>query len=171
MRDLLLVMPRIALAQIRTAKGDYGANLARLGGVFRQIAGFDQPIDLLITPETVTSGYFVEGAVRVYAESGLSALLAAFEIALALLFFAAAVVILSVAATMVWDLLFIYGVGAAPDSLANRSALFGRLVKLARIDQDQSRRSKWVAWWRLIGIAGIGVLFLGLGITRAFGLS
>jgi uncharacterized membrane protein len=35
--------------------------------------------------------YFVEGAVRVYAESGLSALLAAFEIALALLFFAAAV--------------------------------------------------------------------------------
>ncbi len=57
-------MPRIALAQIRTAKGDYGANLARLGAVFRQVATLDQPIDLLITPETVTSGYFVEGAVR-----------------------------------------------------------------------------------------------------------
>ena len=57
-------MPRIALAQIRTAKGDYHANLDRLGSVFRQIAGLEQPIDLLITPETVTSGYFVEGAVR-----------------------------------------------------------------------------------------------------------
>ena len=57
-------MPRIALAQIRTAKGDYHANLDRLGSVFRQVAGLEQPIDLLITPETVTSGYFVEGAVR-----------------------------------------------------------------------------------------------------------
>lgn len=57
-------MPRIAIAQIRTTKGDYGANLARLGAVFRQVAQLDQPIDLLITPETVTSGYFVEGAVR-----------------------------------------------------------------------------------------------------------
>lgn len=57
-------MPRLAIAQIRTTKGDYGANLARLGAVFRQVAGLEQPIDLLITPETVTSGYFLEGAVR-----------------------------------------------------------------------------------------------------------
>lgn len=57
-------MPRIAIAQIRTTKGDYGANLARLGAVFSQVAQLEQPIDLLITPETVTSGYFVEGAVR-----------------------------------------------------------------------------------------------------------
>ncbi|MGH8664189.1 MAG: DUF2069 domain-containing protein [Burkholderiales bacterium] len=35
--------------------------------------------------------YFVEGAVRVYADSGLSAVLAGMEIVLALLFFAAAV--------------------------------------------------------------------------------
>jgi uncharacterized membrane protein len=35
--------------------------------------------------------YFVEGAVRVYADSGVSAVLAAIEISLALLFFAAAV--------------------------------------------------------------------------------
>jgi len=56
-------MPRIALAQIRTTKGDYGANLARLGSVFAQVAKLE-PIDLLITPETVTSGYFVEGGVR-----------------------------------------------------------------------------------------------------------
>ena len=57
-------MPRLAIAQIRATKGDYAANLARLGAVFRQVAGLDQPIDLLITPETVTSGYFVEGGVR-----------------------------------------------------------------------------------------------------------
>jgi NAD+ synthetase len=54
---------RIALAQIRTTKGDYGANLARLGAVFAQVAQLD-PIDLVITPETVTSGYFLEGGVR-----------------------------------------------------------------------------------------------------------
>ena len=35
--------------------------------------------------------YFIEGAVRAYADSGLSALLAAIEILLALLFFAAAI--------------------------------------------------------------------------------
>ena len=42
--------PRIALAQIRTTKGNYGANLARLGSVFAQIAQLES-IDLLITPE------------------------------------------------------------------------------------------------------------------------
>jgi NAD+ synthetase len=59
-------MPRIALAQIRTTKGDYGANLARLGSVFSQIVAVAKrdPVDLVITPETATSGYFVEGAVR-----------------------------------------------------------------------------------------------------------
>jgi NAD+ synthetase len=57
-------MPRIAMAQIRTTKGDYGANLARLGAVFAQVAAQDPVPDLVTTPETVTSGYFVEGAVR-----------------------------------------------------------------------------------------------------------
>src|SRR5712691_3721636 len=57
-------MPRIAIAQIRPMKGEYAANVARIGGVLAQIAGGEPKVDLLITPETSTSGYFVEGGVR-----------------------------------------------------------------------------------------------------------
>src|SRR5256885_16017067 len=57
-------MPRVAIAQIRPAKGDSAANLARIGGVLAQIANLDPAVDLLITPEASTSGYFVEGGVR-----------------------------------------------------------------------------------------------------------
>jgi predicted amidohydrolase len=57
-------MPRLAIAQIRPAKGDYAANLQKIGGVLAQIAKLDPPVDLVIFPETVTSGYFVEGGVR-----------------------------------------------------------------------------------------------------------
>ena len=57
-------MPRLAIAQIRPSKGDYAANVARIGGVLAQIAGVEPEVDLLVTPETSTSGYFVEGGVR-----------------------------------------------------------------------------------------------------------
>ena len=57
-------MPRIALAQIKPAKGDYAANLDRIGGVLQQVAAVAPRIDLVVFPETVTSGYFVEGGVR-----------------------------------------------------------------------------------------------------------
>ncbi|HXF96398.1 MAG TPA: NAD+ synthase [Gemmatimonadales bacterium] len=57
-------MPRLALAQIRPEKGEYAANIERLGGVLAQIARLDPKVDLLVTPETSTSGYFVEGGVR-----------------------------------------------------------------------------------------------------------
>ena len=57
-------MPRVALAQIRPTKGDYRANLGRIGGVLRQVAAGEPGIDLVVFPETATSGYFVEGAVR-----------------------------------------------------------------------------------------------------------
>src|SRR3989442_2722315 len=57
-------MPRLAIAQIRPSKGDYAANVARIGGVLAQIAGVEPKVDLLITPETSTPGYFVEGGVR-----------------------------------------------------------------------------------------------------------
>src|SRR3989442_668828 len=57
-------MPRLAIAQIRPSKGDYAANVARIGGVLAQIAGVEPKVDLLVTPETSTSGYFVEGGVR-----------------------------------------------------------------------------------------------------------
>src|SRR2546425_10116395 len=57
-------MPRIAIAQIRPVKGEYAANLERLGGVLAQLGQVDPPVDLLVTPEASTSGYFVEGGVR-----------------------------------------------------------------------------------------------------------
>src|SRR2546425_12060046 len=57
-------MPRLAIAQIRPTKGDYAANLQRIGGVLAQLAQIEPRVDLLIFPETSTSGYFVEGGVR-----------------------------------------------------------------------------------------------------------
>src|SRR5947199_3158825 len=57
-------MPRLAIAQLRPPKGDYDANLQKIGGVLAQIAKLDPPVDLVIFPETATSGYFVEGGVR-----------------------------------------------------------------------------------------------------------
>src|SRR5437762_3481592 len=57
-------MPRLAVAQIRPSKGDYAANLQKIGGVLAEIAKLDPPVDLVIFPETATSGYFVEGGVR-----------------------------------------------------------------------------------------------------------
>ncbi|MEO7962998.1 MAG: nitrilase-related carbon-nitrogen hydrolase, partial [Gemmatimonadaceae bacterium] len=59
-------MPRtlsIALAQLHPRKGDYAANLARIGDVFTQLLALDSPPQLLHLPETVLSGYFVEGGV------------------------------------------------------------------------------------------------------------
>src|SRR5437764_9404382 len=57
-------MPRLAVAEIRPSKGEYAANLQRIGGVLAQIAKLDPPVDLVVFPETATSGYFVEGGVR-----------------------------------------------------------------------------------------------------------
>ena len=57
-------MPRLAIAQIRPSKGDYAANLGKIGGVLAQLAKLEPRVDLVIFPETATSGYFVEGGVR-----------------------------------------------------------------------------------------------------------
>lgn len=57
-------MPRLAIAQLRPRKGDYAANLEKIGGVLAQLATLDPPVDLVVFPETATSGYFVEGGVR-----------------------------------------------------------------------------------------------------------
>lgn len=57
-------MPRLAIAQLRPVKGDYGANLQRIGGILAQVAALEPPVDLVLFPETATSGYFVEGGVR-----------------------------------------------------------------------------------------------------------
>ncbi len=57
-------MLRLAIAQLRPTKGEYAANLQRLGAVLAQVAKLEPEVDLLVTPETSTSGYFVEGGVR-----------------------------------------------------------------------------------------------------------
>jgi NAD+ synthase (glutamine-hydrolysing) len=55
---------RLAISQFRPAKGDYAGNVARIGGVIVQTATLDPKPDLLVFPETATSGYFVEGGVK-----------------------------------------------------------------------------------------------------------
>jgi len=57
-------VPRLAIAQIRPTKGEYAANLQKIGGVLAQLAKLESRVDLVIFPETSTSGYFVEGGVR-----------------------------------------------------------------------------------------------------------
>ncbi len=61
---------RLAVAQIQPQKGDYRENLRRIGGVFAQVAGWDRPPDILVFPECMTSGYFVEGGVQDVAVTG-----------------------------------------------------------------------------------------------------
>ena len=54
---------RIALSQFRPTKGEYAENVARIGAVLSQAAQLDPKPDLVVFPETATSGYFVEGGV------------------------------------------------------------------------------------------------------------
>jgi len=58
------VSVRLAISQFRPTKGDYAGNVARIGGVILQTARLDPKPDLLVFPETSTSGYFVEGGVK-----------------------------------------------------------------------------------------------------------
>ena len=62
-------MLHLAIAQLKPRKGAYAENLARLGALFRELAGKPEPPELLILPETALTGYFVEGAVRELARS------------------------------------------------------------------------------------------------------
>jgi len=62
-------MLRLAIAQLKPRKGAYADNLARLGGLLRQIGASAEPPALLVLPETSLTGYFVEGAVRELAKS------------------------------------------------------------------------------------------------------
>jgi NAD+ synthetase len=54
----------LALAQVKPAKGDYAANLARLGEIFAQVDAMRPRPQVLHLPETALTGYFVEGGVR-----------------------------------------------------------------------------------------------------------
>jgi NAD+ synthase (glutamine-hydrolysing) len=54
----------LALAQVKPTKGDYAANLTRLGEVFAQVDAMRPRPHVLHLPETALTGYFVEGGVR-----------------------------------------------------------------------------------------------------------
>lgn len=53
-----------AVAQIKPKKGDYAYNLGRVGDLFEQLESVSPQTDVLVLPETVLSGYFLEGGVR-----------------------------------------------------------------------------------------------------------
>src|SRR2546425_1591861 len=55
---------RLALSQFRPSKGEYAQNVSRIGAVVSQAAQLDPKPDLVVFPETATSGYFVEGGVK-----------------------------------------------------------------------------------------------------------
>ena len=54
----------VLAAQIKPQKGDYRANLARVGEIFAQIRDTPLTADVLTLPEAAMSGYFLEGGVR-----------------------------------------------------------------------------------------------------------
>jgi NAD+ synthase (glutamine-hydrolysing) len=55
---------RLAISQLRPHKGAYEENLCRLGAHFREVAGWAEPPNLVVAPETALTGYFLEGGVR-----------------------------------------------------------------------------------------------------------
>jgi len=57
-------MIQAAIAQFRPDKGDYPANLARVGELFRDLAGWPEPPSLVAFPEAALTGYFLEGGVQ-----------------------------------------------------------------------------------------------------------
>ena len=59
----------VAVAQIKPKKGDYAYNLGRVGDLFAQLEEAAPQPDVLVLPETVLSGYFLEGGVREVARS------------------------------------------------------------------------------------------------------
>ncbi len=54
----------VAIGQIKPRKGDYQSNLRRLGELFEQLEADAPETDVLVLPETVLTGYFLEGGVR-----------------------------------------------------------------------------------------------------------
>jgi predicted amidohydrolase len=57
-------MLRAAIAQFRPDKGNYAANLQRVGELFAEIARSAEPPALLLFPEAALTGYFLEGGVQ-----------------------------------------------------------------------------------------------------------
>lgn len=59
----------VALCQFRPTKGSPTANLDRIEQLFRTFAASPEPPDLICLPETILTGYFLEGGVREHALS------------------------------------------------------------------------------------------------------
>lgn len=59
----------LALAQFKPRKGEYAANLSRLGAIFAQLESLTPRPAILHLPETALTGYFLEGGVREHAMS------------------------------------------------------------------------------------------------------
>ncbi|HJQ66897.1 MAG TPA: NAD+ synthase [Gemmatimonadales bacterium] len=55
---------RLVVSQFRPTKGEYAQNIERIGAVLGQAELLDPRPDLVVFPETATSGYFVEGGVK-----------------------------------------------------------------------------------------------------------
>ena len=55
---------QLAVAQFTPKKGDYRANLGRLGEIFAQVDALEPRPQLLTLPESALTGYFLEGGVR-----------------------------------------------------------------------------------------------------------
>ena len=60
---------QLAALQFSPGKGEYEANLSRLGDVFAQIDSLDPRPDVLHLPESALTGYFLEGGVREHART------------------------------------------------------------------------------------------------------
>ncbi|MEP6589848.1 MAG: NAD+ synthase [Gemmatimonadota bacterium] len=59
----------VALCQFRPTKGSPAANFDRIEQLFRTIAAAPEPPDVICLPETILTGYFLEGGVREHAMS------------------------------------------------------------------------------------------------------
>jgi NAD+ synthase (glutamine-hydrolysing) len=60
---------QLAALQFSPGKGEYEANLLRLGDIFAQIDSLDPRPDVLHLPESALTGYFLEGGVREHART------------------------------------------------------------------------------------------------------
>jgi len=66
--DVLIRMTlHLAIAQFRPEKGIPAASLDRVSDYFARINGLETAPDLVVFPETATTGYFLEGGVREHA--------------------------------------------------------------------------------------------------------
>ena len=57
-------MLRLAVAQFKPSKGEYTANLRRIGGLLARLGERPDPPDLVVFPEAAMAGYLLEGGVR-----------------------------------------------------------------------------------------------------------